>query len=97
MPTLIEGQSDASDCKRFIKLAKQYSGFYFSKTYRQALWQRYGFEHILQDDEVSLVVAKYIVQNPIRAGLAECVEDFPFVGSLVYSLADLLAGVGQSS
>ena len=39
-----------------------------------------------------MVVAKYILENPIRAGLVVCVEDYPFVGSMVYSLADLLEG-----
>src|SRR3989442_642381 len=48
---LIEGQSDASDCKRFIARAKQYSGFYYSKAHHGVLWQRYGFEHVLRDDE----------------------------------------------
>jgi len=32
------------------------------------LWQRYGFERVLRDDEATLVVAKYILENPLRAG-----------------------------
>ena len=90
---LIEGRSDASDCKRFIARAKQYSAFYFSRAYHQVLWQRYGYEHVLQDDERSEIVAKYIVEHPIRAGLVRRVEDYPHVGSLEYSLADLVEGV----
>jgi putative transposase len=93
---LVEGQSDSSDCKRLIARAKQYSGFYHSKKFRQVLWQRYGFEHVLRDDELSLVVARYIIENPIRAGLVQRVEDYPFVGSLVYTLADLLTGLAWS-
>ncbi len=92
---LIEGKADSSDCKRFIARAKQYSGFYYSKAYHSVLWQRYGFEHVLRDEEVSVVVAKYILENPIRARLVQRVEDYPFVGSLVYSLADLVAGVAE--
>jgi hypothetical protein len=38
-------------------------------------------------------VARYILENPIRAGLVTRVEDYRFVGSLVYPLADLLVGV----
>ena len=90
---LIEGRSDASDCKRLIARAKQYSAFHFSRTYHQELWQRYGFEHVLRDDEVSQIVARYIVENPIRAGLVRRIEDYPYVGSLEYSLADLVEGV----
>lgn len=90
---LVEGRTDTSDCRRFITRAKQYSGFHFSQTRQRRLWQRYGFEHVLRDDEDSLIVARYIVENPVRAGLAGCVEDYPFNGSLAYSLADLVASV----
>ena len=90
---LLEGRSEASDCKRFIARAKQYSGFHFSRTYHQVLWQRHGFERTLPDEEESLIAAKYIVENPIRAGLVQRVADYPYVGSLEYSLADLVEGV----
>ena len=93
---LVEGLTDASDGKRFIARSKQYSGFYYSKRYNEVLWQRYGFEHVLRDDEITLVVARYILENPVRAGLAERVEDYPFVGSLMYELKDLLEGLVRS-
>lgn len=92
---LIDGQTDASDCRRFIARAKQYSGFYYSKAHGAPLWQRYGFEHVLRDQELSWVVARYILENPIRKGLVQRAEDYPFLGSSVYSLSDLLAGVAQ--
>jgi putative transposase len=83
---LIEGQSADSDAKEFIARAKQYSGFHYKKARRSRLWQRYGFEHVLRDDELTLVAAKYILENPIRAGLVERVEDYSFVGSLLCGL-----------
>ena len=92
---LIEGKSDNSDCKRFIARAKQYSAFFYSRTYRSVLWQRYGFEHVLREEETSWVVARYILENPIRAGMVRRVEDYPFVGSLVYALTDLIADVSE--
>ena len=94
---LVEGRADSADCKRFVARAKQYSGFYYSKACHATLWQRYGFEHVLRDQDVTLVVAKYILENPIRGGLVKRVEDYPFAGSLVYSLADLLAGIASRS
>jgi putative transposase len=93
---LIEGQSESSDCRRFIARAKQYSGFYYSKAFDGRLWQRYGYEHVLRDDEETSAVAKNILNNPIRAGLAEKVEDYPYVGSLVYELRVLLEAVAKS-
>jgi putative transposase len=38
----IEGTEPASDCRAFIARAKQFSGFYYAKTFRERLWQRYG-------------------------------------------------------
>ena len=90
---LIEGAAESSDGKEFIARAKQYSGYYYAQRYGSRLWQRYGFEHILRDDEITLVVARYILENPVKAGLARRVEDYPFVGSLVYKLTDILEAV----
>ena len=87
---LIEGSSNDSDGRRFIKAFKQYSGYYYSQKRREALWQRYGFEHVLHDDETTVEVVKYILANPVRAGLAGTVEEYPFVGSLAYQLKDLI-------
>jgi len=93
---LIEGQSESSDCRRFIARAKQYSGFYYSQAFQRKLWQRNGYERVLRDDEVTVVAARYILNNPLRSGLAEKVEDYPYVGSSVYQLRDLLESVAES-
>jgi putative transposase len=93
---LIEGTHDRSDCRQFITRGKQYSGFYFAKEFGGQLWQRYGFERVLRDDESTLVVTRYILANPIRAGLVERVEDYPFLGSQVYSVKELLEAVGMN-
>ena len=93
---LVDGQSAASDAKRLIARAKQHSGYDYSKHYRDVLWQRYGFEHVLRDDEVTMLVARYIVENPVRGGLVKDARDYPFVGSLVYRLEDLVDGLARS-
>jgi putative transposase len=94
---LVEAVSENSDCKRFIARAKQYSGFDYADARQARLWQRYGYEHVLRDEEMMLVVAKYVLENPIRAGLVKQVEDYPFVGSLKCSLADLLVAIATRS
>src|SRR5687768_7546522 len=47
---LTHGRSEAADCKSFISLAKQYSGYHYSKGFRGKLWQRYGYERTLRKD-----------------------------------------------
>ena len=90
---LVEGQSDQCDCREFIKKAKQYSGFYFSRARGQKLWQRYGFERVLRNDEATLDVARYILNNPLRAGLVSNLLDYPFLGSERYSVGEILEAV----
>src|SRR5207248_1955314 len=57
---VVEALDDQADCRNFIKKAKQYSGFYFSQARGQKLWQRYGYERVLRDDEATLDVVRYI-------------------------------------
>ena len=33
------------------------------------------------------------LENPVRAGLVTCAEEYPFAGSLVYPIAEILAAV----
>lgn len=87
---LVEGQTEVSDCLSFIARAKQYSGFSYAKAFRDRLWQRYGFERVLREREPTLVVARYILENPVRAGLVRRIEDYPYVGSSVYTVRELI-------
>jgi hypothetical protein len=48
---------------------------------------------VLRGDEATLGVARYILENPVRAGLVARVEDYPFAGSMVYPIAEILAAV----
>lgn len=43
-----------------------------------ALWQRAYHDHALRSDEDVVAVARYIVANPIRAGLVQQVGQYPF-------------------
>ena len=90
---LVHGQCEAADCKRFITAAKQYSGYYYRRRFPGMLWQRYGYERTLRNGEDTVTVARYILENPVRAGLTQTVEQYPFVGSLVCELRELLLSI----
>jgi putative transposase len=87
---LIKGGCEASDCRAFVRRAKQYSGFYYAKAHGGKLWQRYGYDHVLRDEEKTAIVARYILNNPVRAGLVKRIEDYPYCGSLEWPLEALL-------
>ena len=43
----------------------------------EAVWQRGFHDHALRNEESVKEVARYIVANPLRAGLVRRVEDYP--------------------
>jgi putative transposase len=93
---LVEGQSETADGRRFITRAKQFSGFYYRKRFGQALWQRYGYEHVLRPQDDTRGFAKYIVENPVRAGLVRSPQDYEFSCSPLYTVQDVLDAVAWS-
>ena len=92
---LIEGLSANSDAKKFITKSKQCSAHAYAKKFRARLWQPFGYEHVLRDDESAVNAARYILENPVRAGLTKTVLDYVFVGSQVYDLRDLIGSLPQ--
>jgi REP element-mobilizing transposase RayT len=90
---LVQGNSESSDGHRLIRLGKQYAGYAYSAKYGQKLWQPWGFERVLRDDEDTSTVARYIVENPVRAGLTKTVLEYPFGGSQICELKDLVASL----
>ena len=94
---LVEGLTDTADCKRFISAAKQYSGYSFAQREHQKLWQRYSYEHALRDDFERSTTIRYILDNPVTAGLVSQPSNYPFLGSQRYSIEELLQQASPSS
>jgi putative transposase len=87
---LIEGTSESADAKRFIVAAKQFSGYACRPLCANRLWQRYGYERILRSDEDAFAVARYILENPLRAGLAREPQEYAFSGSLTHTVREII-------
>ena len=87
---LIEGRYESSDCRRFVGRAKQFTGYHYSRAFGRRLWQRYGFDRVLRSDEAALVAARFVLENPVRAGLVRRVEEYPFLGSTTHAIEEIL-------
>lgn len=74
----------------FIGTAKQLSGYHYADAFGSRLWQRYSYEHVLRGDEETLGVARYILENPVRAQLVTTVQEYPFLGSKAYTIHEIL-------
>ena len=86
---LVEGTTDISDLQEFVRGWKQRSA-YTAKRRGVILWQRGYYDHVLRNDESTERTAAYVLGNPVRAGLAARPEEYPFLGSFVATIEDLL-------
>jgi len=46
------------------------------------LWQPRYYDHIVRHEESLRTIAEYILDNPVRQGLVECAEDWPWSGHM---------------
>jgi REP-associated tyrosine transposase len=90
-------QSERSDLTLFVKEAKQITGFHYRQSTGRSLWQPGFHDRILRDDEATLTVAKYILENPVRAGLAKALGEWPLAGSSVYTWPELFTAWEQQT
>jgi|SRR6185503_3450783 len=90
---LVEGNHPAADFREFVRIFKQRSSFAWKRTNGTALWQRSYFEHVLRDDEDTIGVAKYVLENPVRGNLVRRPEDYPYLGSMTMEVRHLLYSV----
>lgn len=76
---LLEG-SDRSNLIDFMKRFKQLSGFgYKTETGRQ-LWQKGYYDHVVRQEEDLADIARYIFENPCRAGILTDPALYPHSG-----------------
>ena len=90
---LADGRTEQADLRQYVHQAKQRAGFEFAKKYGTRLWQPSFDDHVLRDDEATLSVARYIIENPVRAGLVRSPLDYPYLGSTQYPIAQVMEAV----
>lgn len=87
---LVEGLRHDSDLRRLVKLAKQRSGVVYASDHYTGLWQEGYYERVLRQTDDAMSVARYILENPVRAGLVRNAQDYPFLGSDRWTIEQLI-------
>jgi putative transposase len=87
---IVSGMSEASSLKVFVKLGKQFSGYSYRQAHRQKLWQKGIHDRIIRDQVELLDRIRYVVNNPVASGLVRNAEEYPFLGSQRWSVAELI-------
>jgi REP element-mobilizing transposase RayT len=90
---LVEGLTARADLRRFAKAAKQASGQAYARQAGRPLWQEGYYERVLRPNDDALGVARYIIANPVRAGLVVTPGEYPYLGSDVWTMDELLGSV----
>ena len=93
---LVEGLSDDADLKNCMRIFKQQSSFAWLMAHEQPLWQRGYFDRVLREEDDTVTVARYILDNPVRAGIVDTPDQYLFLGSFAMDLRDLLESVRRT-
>ena len=76
---LVSGDKDSS-LRDFVHRFKQLSGLRYKQEHGAQLWQISYHDHVLRRDEDLQALARYIWDNPVRAGLIQDRNEYPFSG-----------------
>ena len=89
---LVGGNTDDCELMPFMHRWKQVTGYWWKHELRHQtrLWQKGYYDRILRDSDSTEGVMRYILENPVRAGLVEDVRDYPLIGATHYDIDVLL-------
>jgi putative transposase len=87
---LIRSMSGEADLWKTVVTYKQKTGYWLSINKPEIKWQKDFYDHIIRSDEKTGTHIKYILDNPVRKGIAASWQDYPYKGSVGCSLEDVL-------
>jgi len=87
---VIEGRSEQANCRKYADEFRRRSAFRFRRDRRARLWQDGYFDRVLRREEATLDVVRYILLNPVRAGLCANPTDYALLGSSRYHIRNLM-------
>ena len=88
---VLQGLNDAADLRSLILSWNTRTGFAWREAHGTRLWQRGYYDHVLREGENFLAVARYVLMNPVRAGLVQHAREYELSGSSEYSVEDILS------
>tara|TARA_B100002049_G_C15931146_1_gene312262 strand:- start:120 stop:572 length:453 start_codon:yes stop_codon:yes gene_type:complete len=74
--------SNSLSLSEVVRKFKGRTATLFRKHYREKLWQKGFYDHLIRDDEDLVANARYIVANPLRAGLVKNITDYAYWDSV---------------
>jgi putative transposase len=79
---VVQGVTDRSELRRCVKLMKQRVEYVARREFQVLhLWQNGYYDHLLRSRHAVEDAIRYVLENPVRAGFARRIGDYPFCGS----------------
>jgi REP element-mobilizing transposase RayT len=86
---LLEGLRDDADLRSAMHAWKLRTGFAWKQRTGQRLWQSGFYDYVLRDEDSVPAIVKYVISNPVRAGIVSDASQYPHTGSSRYDFAAL--------
>ena len=87
---LVIGLTDSSNLKVLVQAFKRDTGYWWKQQKRGRLWQEGFHDRVLRDEDMNEAVIRYILMNPVRAGIVADARDYPYLGAENYDVPTLL-------
>ena len=92
---LLEGSTDDADLREAVRVWKQVVGYAWKQRTSGHLWQTGFHDHVLRERDDTRAVVRYLLNNPVRAGLVEHAANYRWSGSSRYSFEGLAEHTGE--
>jgi putative transposase len=87
---LVEGRAATAGLERYAKDVKQRIGYHDPLKGSRLVWQPGLYDRVLRGDESTVIVAKYILENPVRKRLVKEPREYPYSGSSEWTWEQML-------
>ena len=92
---LLEGETDDADLREAVRVWKQRVGHAWKSRTNVHLWQTGFHDRVLREGDDTRVVVRYLLNNPVRAGLVQNAADYCWSGSSRYTFEELAEHAGD--
>jgi putative transposase len=89
---ILQGNEPSADTWKAMVDFKQQSGFWLRKHRLEVRWQKDFYDHVVRANEDLGAQVRYVANNPVRRGLVQNWEDYPFTGAIGIDVKAVIEG-----
>jgi REP element-mobilizing transposase RayT len=86
-----EGRDDNANLRSLMYSWNTRTGFAWRRRTGSRLWQSGYYDHVLRERDNPLGVCRYVLMNPVRAGIVKEPQLYPLSGSSEYTIEDIIS------